>query len=176
MTVYTVGHSTRSARELVGLLQEASVRALVDVRRFPSSRRHPQHKRGALERALAGEGIRYLWLGESLGGRRESVLPLQRSANRACREKAFRHYADSMQTPEFREGIGRLEAQAREHRTAFMCAERDGSRCHRQLIADWLVVRGWRLIHLTAPGMRVEHALTGSARVHEGELSYPSLL
>jgi uncharacterized protein (DUF488 family) len=176
VTVYTVGHSTRTAQELLQLLHTTGIRALADVRRFPSSGRHPQFERRALERNLADEGMRYVWLGESLGGRRKEILPLEQSPNRAWKEAGFRHYADAMRTPEFRAGVSELEGLAREVPTVVMCAERDWSRCHRQLIADLLWVRGWRVVHLMDLGKSSEHRLTASARVSDGELSYPSLL
>jgi uncharacterized protein (DUF488 family) len=176
VTVYTVGHSTRAAQDLFQLAREMGIRALADVRRFPASRRHPQYERRALERSLAEEGMRYVWLGESLGGRRKEILPLEQSPNRAWKEPGFRHYADAMRTPEFRAGISELESLAREVPTVVMCAERDWSRCHRQLIADLLLVRGWRVVHLIDLGKSSEHRLTASARVRGGEVSYPSLL
>ena len=94
--IYTVGHSTRSADELVALLRDAHVEVLVDVRRFPASRRHPQHNRGALERTLPEAGISYVWHGEVLGGRRKQEVPTERSRNNAWEVPAFRYYADAM--------------------------------------------------------------------------------
>lgn len=176
MTLYTVGHSTRAAQELLKPLYEAGVESLVDVRRYPSSRRHPQHNRGLLEQTLARAGIRYLWLGESLGGRRRQILPRESSPNGAWREEGFRNYADAMYTPEFQAGIVKLEALAGELPTVVLCAERDWSRCHRQLIADLLLARGWSVVHLDDPGRSTEHRLTASARVREGQVTYPSLL
>ncbi len=175
-TVYTVGHSTRSADELIELLSELGVRQLADVRRFPSSRRNPQHNRAALERTLAGHGIGYTWLGESLGGRRKASLPLEESPNRAWRVPAFRSYADAMQSPEFIAGVEALEALARAQPTAFMCAERLWWQCHRRLLADLFVVRGWVVEHLLDLGRNEPHALSEWARVENGVLSYPALV
>jgi uncharacterized protein (DUF488 family) len=174
--IYSAGHSARSSEELTGLLADAGVRALADVRRFPSSRRHPQFERAALERAVTGAGLRYVWLGESLGGRRAEVVPVEQSANRAWTEPAFRHYADAMATPEFQAGFAELEALARAAPTAFLCAERLWWECHRRLLADLLVVRGWSVVHLLEPGKASEHALSEWARVRDGALSYPALL
>ncbi len=173
---FSVGHSTRSTGELLALLRDAGVRALADVRRFPASRRHPHFERRALERALGEAGIEYTWLGESLGGRRARILPVERSPNRAWRVEAFRNYADAMTTPEFRAGMEALEALARERPTAVMCAERLWWRCHRRLLADLLVVRGWQVAHLLEPGKRDPHVLSEWARVQDGELTYPALL
>jgi uncharacterized protein (DUF488 family) len=174
--IYSAGHSTRSAEELVELLDDACVRTLADVRRFPSSRRHPQFEKDALDEWLGYNRIRYVWLGESLGGRRAEVVPVEKSANRAWTEAAFRHYADAMATPEFQAGFGELEALARETPTAFLCAERLWWQCHRRLLADLLVVRGWTVVHLLEPGKASEHALSEWARVQDGVLTYPALL
>src|SRR5690606_39161514 len=103
--VYTVGHSTRSIEELVALLAEHGITVLVDVRRCPGSRRHPQFGRDSLERSLATHGIRYV-NAPDLGGRR-SELP--NSPNTAWRNAGSRGYADYMQTPEFASALARLE-------------------------------------------------------------------
>jgi len=176
-TVFTVGHSTRSAEDLIGLLREAGVEQIVDVRRHPGSRRNPQHGREALAAALERQGLHYLWLGEGLGGRQPETLPPERSPNRAWREPAFRRYADAMTTPSFREAFARLEARAAQAPAGVMCAEKLWWRCHRRLLADLLHVRGWRVVHLLEPGRRVEHALSPWARLSpEGELHYPALV
>jgi uncharacterized protein (DUF488 family) len=174
--IHTIGHSTRSADELVAVLRAAGVTALADVRRFPASRRHPQHNRGALEHTLPAAGIAYTWLGESLGGRRRQTVPTERSRNNGWNVPAFRYYADAMSTPEFRAGIDHLEALGRSQPTAFMCAERLWWSCHRRLIADQLTVRGWSVIHLLDEKTRQPHTLTEFARVVDGELTYPSLV
>ena len=174
--IYTVGHSTRSADELVALLRDAHVEVLVDVRRFPASRRHPQHNRGALERTLPEAGISYVWHGEVLGGRRKQEVPTERSRNNAWEVPAFRYYADAMATADFQAAIAQLESLARACPTAIMCAELLWWQCHRRLIADYLTVRGWPVIHLLDVGKRQPHHLTEFARVENGELTYPSLV
>lgn len=158
------------------LLRAEGVAQLADVRRFPGSRRHPQHRRDALEAALAAAGIGYAWLGESLGGRRRSTLPAERSPNRAWQVAGFRAYADAMPTPEFQSGVETLETLARERPTAMMCAERLWWRCHRRLLADVMAARGWRVVHLLEPGRRDDHTLTGWARVEGTTVTYPGLL
>ena len=175
-TLYSIGHSTRSAAELITMLRDAGVTALADVRRFPASRRHPQHNRGALEASCAGAGIEYVWLGESLGGRRGQTVPTERSRNTAWNVPAFRYYADAMSTAEFRAGIDQLEGLARERPAAFMCAERLWWSCHRRLIADYLTMRGWTVVHLLERGTQQPHTLTEFARIVDGELTYPSLV
>jgi uncharacterized protein (DUF488 family) len=175
-TIYSVGHSTRTADELIAVLRDGGATAVADVRRFPGSRRHPQHNRGALERTLPAAGIAYRWLGESLGGRRTETIPAERSPNAGWQVAAFRHYADAMTTPEFHAGIAALDALARAQPTAIMCAERLWWSCHRRLIADYLVVHGWTVVHLLDPGHRQTHHLPEFARVVDGVITYPPLL
>jgi len=169
--VFTLGHSTRSAEELIALLQEAGVELLVDVRRFPGSRRHPQFGREALSAALAAAGIEYRHAPD-LGGRRS---PRPGSPNTAWRVAAFRGYADYMDSPEFQAALSRLAAAAAERPTAILCAEAVPWRCHRRLIADALVARGVPVVHLLAPGRREPHALHPDARaLPGGRLVYPA--
>lgn len=176
VTIFTVGHSTRTFDALVELLRDAGVTALADVRRFPASRRHPQFNRGALERDLPAAGLAYVFLGEALGGRMPARLPAEQSPNAAWQVAAFRHYADAMATPAFQAGFEQLVALAARQPTAFMCAERLWWSCHRRLLADAFVVRGWTVVHLLDTGTRQEHALPPFARVRDGALTYPALL
>ena len=168
-TIYTVGHGNRPIDELTGLLLEAGVACLVDVRAFPASRRHPHFGRAALERSLPGAGIRYAWEGEALGGRRK---PSAQSPHLALRHPAFRAYADHMMTAEFREAVERLLETARSAPAAVMCAERLPWQCHRFLISDFLVAGGNEVVHLVNPGKRQSHRLNPVARMREGELLY----
>ncbi len=176
MTLYSVGHGARASEELVALLVEAGVRALADVRRFPASRRHPQHGRAALERSLGAAGIRYVWLGEWLGGRRAESVPVEASRNAAWQVPAFRNYADAIPGADFQAGLAALESLAREAPTAILCAERHFTQCHRRILADVFVARGWRVVHLVEPGRREEHALAPFARAADGAVTYPALL
>jgi uncharacterized protein (DUF488 family) len=175
-TVYTAGHSTRTLDELAALLESAGVKALADIRRFPSSRRHAQHNRGELERGLGSRGIEYHWLGEELGGRRRQIVPPEESPNRAWRVAAFRNYADAMATPAFLAAVERLEALALRVPTAFLCAEKLWWQCHRRLLADLMVARGWGVVHLLEPGRLQDHRLSEWARVADGAVSYPALV
>src|SRR5262245_52505027 len=133
--IWTVGHGNRPLEELVALLEQAGVVCLVDVRAYPASRRHPQFERNALERSLAAAGIRYVWEGKGLGGRRR---PTAESPHVALRVPAFRAYADHMMTREFHDAIDRLTVIADVHPAAIMCAERLPWQCHRFLISDYL--------------------------------------
>ncbi len=170
MTVYTIGHSTRSEEELLALLRDPDVELVADVRAFPSSRRYPQFNREALTKWLAAAGIRYVHMPD-LGGRR---VPTPGSPNGGWREAAFQGYADYMQTPEFQRALADLEAAARELTTAVMCAEAVWWRCHRRLISDSLVVRGWRVEHLGIGEARPVHELTEFAVVDtSGTIIYP---
>ena len=174
--VHTAGHGTRTAEELSTLLREAAIGVVADVRSFPGSRRNPQHARAELERWLPLAGIRYVWLGRSLGGRRKAIRRPDDSSNTAWLEPAFRNYADYLGTAEGAAGVVELEALARETPTAILCAERLFWRCHRRIIADALCVRGWRVVHLVEPGKAREHTLTAWARVTDGVLTYPALV
>ncbi|HTO07007.1 MAG TPA: DUF488 domain-containing protein [Myxococcota bacterium] len=174
--IFTAGHSNRSAEELLALLAESGVTHVADVRRYPASRRYPQHSRERLSASLAGAGIGYAFFGDALGGRREATTPRAASRNGAWSDPALRAFADALDTPELEAGLGRLAELARAQPTAFLCAERDWRSCHRQLIADVLVARGWRVTHLVRPGERESHRLHAAARLEGGRISYPSLL
>ena len=167
--VRTVGHSTHSEETFRALLRGAGVEAIADVRRSPGSRRHPHFAREALARWLPAAGIAYTHLTE-LGGRRRSAAG---SVNGGWEVPAFQAYADHMASAEFARGLARLEAQAREHATAVMCAEGPWWRCHRRLIADALLVRGWDVRHVMFDGREVEHELPPFAVVRGMAITYP---
>ena len=169
--VWTIGHSTRALAELLALLAEFEVTTLVDVRRFPGSRRYPHFSGPALSRALSGVAIAYAHEPD-LGGRRD---PVPGSPNGAWRVAAFRGYADHMATPALRAGLLRVLAQAEEGRPVIMCAEAVPWRCHRQLIADALVARGVTVRHILGPGQERAHELNPRARPGpDGVLVYPA--
>lgn len=169
--VYTVGHSTRSADELVELLRAAEVGLLVDVRRFPASRRHPWFNRDRLAATLAEAGIEYRHE-ERLGGRRGPPDP--ESPNAGWRNDGFRAYADHLRSEEARGALDRLERDAGERVQAVMCAEIVPWRCHRRIVADHLVARGLRVLHLLEPSEVREHELNEMARVlDDGRVVYP---
>jgi uncharacterized protein (DUF488 family) len=149
--VFTVGHGTRSSDELLGVLQEAGVRTLVDVRRFPGSRRHPQFNQAALASAVDGAGIGYRHAVE-LGGRLSGEPGEERFG---CIEvAAFRGYAARMGTPEWQ---GALTVALAEPVPCFLCAETLWWRCHRRLIAELLHARGHEVVHLLKPGHSQPH-------------------
>ena len=151
MRVFTVGHGTRPIEELLEVLADAGVRTLVDVRRFPSSRRHPQFNQAPLTAAVEAAGLGYRHAVE-LGGRRRGEPGEERFG---CIEvAAFRSYAARMSTPEWQEA---LAAASAEPTPCFLCAETLWWRCHRRLIAELLHARGHEVIHLLKPGHSERH-------------------
>ncbi|MFL5908842.1 MAG: DUF488 family protein [Solirubrobacterales bacterium] len=168
--VLTVGHSNHEEGEFIELLHGAGVELIADVRANPRSR-YPQFNRSALAGTMKAIGIGYAPLGGDLGGRRE---PAPDSVNAGWDAGPFRGYADHMASDRFEAGLGMLEDLARERRTAVMCAEGDWTRCHRRLIADALIVRGWRVVHLGPEGSLTPHELTDFAVVERGRITYPA--
>jgi uncharacterized protein (DUF488 family) len=172
--VLTVGHSTHPIERFCDLLRAAGVEAVADVRRHPGSRRNPQFGAAELQQSLAEAEIELHAFGDQLGGRRRAAAGPAEARNAGWRVRSFRAYADHMASPEFATGIERLEALAADRLTAVMCAEADWRRCHRRLIADALVARGWRPLHLHADGRREPHRLSPHAVLEAGRLSYPA--
>jgi uncharacterized protein (DUF488 family) len=171
MRVYTVGHSTRPFPQLLELLTAHGVTQVADVRSYPGSRRHPQFSRFHLERSLPQAGLAYAWMGH-LGGMRRPVA--ETSANAGWREPAFRAYADHMGTAHFAAACAALEAWAMQGPTVCLCAEAEALRCHRQLLADALLVRGWEVRHIESPQVARVHVLTPFAKLGaDGGLTYP---
>jgi uncharacterized protein (DUF488 family) len=168
VTVWTIGHSTRSLAEFLALLAKYRIEAVADVRRFPGSRRYPQYDRVALQESLAEHQCEYQWL-PALGGRRR---PAPDSPNIAWRNASFRGYADYMQTAGFAAGLDQLLDLARRLRTALMCAESLWWRCHRSMIADALRARGIDVVHILDEKHSTLHPWTGPARIVEGRLTY----
>lgn len=167
-TIWTIGHSTRSAAEFIHILNAHQINTLVDVRSFPGSRRYPQFNSFDLSESLAAEDITYYHV-PTLGGRRR---PAPDSKNTAWRNSSFRAYADHMETEEFKEGIEILRELAGKGRTAVMCAEAVWWRCHRSLIADYLKALGGTVIHLIDEKQTQIHPYTSAARIIQGRLSY----
>lgn len=171
ITLWTVGHSTRSVSDFIALLQAHSIRQLVDVRTIPRSRHNPQFNRDQLPESLKQGGIHYLHM-SALGGLRHAHRD---SVNTAWRNTSFRGFADYMQTAEFDAALAKLTRLARRCRTAIMCAEAVPWRCHRSLIADALLVRGVRVEEVISETITRPHALTPWARVVGERVTYPSV-
>lgn len=166
--IWTVGHSTRSAADFIALLRAHEIGLVADVRRFPASRRHPHFSREQLEPTLAGAGIGYHWLPD-LGGRR---APEKESVNTGWRESGFRGYADYMSTSSFDSALSELASAAVARRTAIMCAEAKWWQCHRRLIADALLARGWEVRHIQSHAAAAAHKLLPPAHLRSGRLTY----
>jgi uncharacterized protein (DUF488 family) len=170
-TIHTIGHSTRSIDIFIELLHAHGIELLVDVRRFPASRRHPQFNREALAASLGESGIEYLWRGD-LGGFRK---PVPDSLNTAWQVGAFRAYADFMLTPEFAAIIEGIEQLITQRRAAIMCAEALPWQCHRQLLSDAFLVRGWQVLHILDGGCR-PHKLPPFAEAEGTRIVYRGLV
>ncbi|HEX6058699.1 MAG TPA: DUF488 domain-containing protein [Gemmatimonadaceae bacterium] len=166
--LWTIGHSTRAVEELLAVLDAYDIETVVDVRRFPGSRRLPQFGAEALDGALGGRGIGYRWIA-ALGGRRR---PEPDSPNTGWRHPAFRAYADHVASEEFAEGLFELLMIAGGARTAIMCAEVLWWRCHRRLIADVLVSLGLEVVHIRDERQAEPHRLVAPARLARGRLSW----
>jgi uncharacterized protein (DUF488 family) len=158
--VFTIGHSTRSLEQFLGLLAREGATHLVDVRAFPTSARHPHFSRQALERSIIDSGGRYTHM-PSLGGRRRGRRD---SHNTQWRNASFRAYADYMETREFAEALEDLLGLARLEPTAIMCAEAVPWRCHRSLISDAIVAKGIPVYHILDSSCE-QHRLTSFGRV-----------
>lgn len=166
--IWTIGHSTHTLEELVAMLQSFQIAALVDVRRFPGSRKFPHFDKEALEISLPQSNIQYLHF-EELGGRRKTS---KNSRNTAWRLASFRGYADYMATDEFKKAVKDLEEVGETSCTAFMCAEAVWWSCHRSLISDYLKFRGWSVFHIMGIGKAQEHPYTPPARIVGNQLVY----
>jgi uncharacterized protein (DUF488 family) len=172
MVVYTIGHSTRPLDVFTTLLRAAGVTRVVDVRAFPMSRRHPQFNKDALSITLPAVGLDYRHM-PALGGRRHRPKG-SASRNGLWKVEAFRNYSDYAETPAFGSAITELEALAREQATAFMCAEAVWWQCHRRLITDYMLARGWTAVHILAAGPQQRASMTEGALVHgDGTIEYP---
>src|SRR5665213_3557281 len=173
-TIFTIGHSTRPIAEFLALLQQVSVDLLVDVRSIPRSRTNPQFNADALPEALGEAGIRYRHLA-ALGGLRHRTKGAIASPNTLWRVTAFRNYADYAATDAFRTGLEELRALSRDNCCAIMCAEAVWWRCHRRIIADYLLTQGVPVMHIMGLNKIDPAKLTPGARSQpDGTLVYPT--
>jgi uncharacterized protein (DUF488 family) len=167
--VWTVGHSTRTAEEFIQLLKNYGVKCVVDVRTIPRSRHNPQFNAEELAATLNHAGIAYVH-NAGLGGLRH---PRKDSINTGWRNASFRGYADYMQTEQFFRALEELIQLAQQELIAVMCAEALPWRCHRSLIGDALLVRGFRVDDIMSPSKTQLHELTPWARVEGSRITYP---
>lgn len=174
MRIFTVGHSTRSAAELIDLLADAGVDFLVDVRAFPRSRTNPQFNLDSLPAALAAVGIGYRHV-PALGGRRGRQELGFASPNGYWQVAGFRNYADYALTADFKAGLAELLGLARGQCCAVMCAEALWYRCHRRIVADYLLTAGFEVVHILGPGKAEPARRTPAAEARpDGALQYPA--
>lgn len=171
--VFTIGHSNRSFEDFLALLREFEVRAVADIRRYPSSRKFPHFNRETLRKLLSAQGIGYVWL-EALGGRRHQAKG-DDSPNTGLESPGFRNYADYMATDKFNKAVDELLTTAAASRTAIMCAEKFYWKCHRRLLSDYLFGKGVEVVHIVEPGRTCAHKLTPGAVVAHGSaaVTYP---
>lgn len=169
--LWTIGHSTHPWPLFADMLQEFRIDCLIDVRRFAGSRRNPQYSPSAMAPALEASAIAYKPMPE-FGGRRTPVLD---SPNGAWRVSAFRGYADYMASAEYVAAREQLMRSAVADRCAVMCAELLWWRCHRRLIADDFVARGWEVTHIMGPGKTQPHPLNPAAQLVEDVLQYRAM-
>jgi uncharacterized protein (DUF488 family) len=171
--IFTIGHSTRPWDVFVGLLQQAGVERLVDVRTVPRSRRNPQFGTEAMAENLPRAGIEYLHRG-ALGGlrKKQGVDP---RVNGAWTNVSFHNYADYALSPAFQEALAELRALGHEKPTAICCAEAHWSSCHRRIISDHLLAAGATVMHILGPGKIQPAVLNAHARVADsGSVTYPA--
>jgi uncharacterized protein (DUF488 family) len=169
LTVYTIGHSTRTLDEFLSLLAAYNITLLVDVRTVPRSRHNPQFNKETLPDTLKPHGIKYIHMPE-IGGLRH---PKRDSVNLAWENLGFQGYADFMQTKEFIDSLLKIVALARENCLAIMCAEALPWRCHRSLISDALVVRHVKVLHIISATDTITHKVTEFAHVEGTKITYP---
>jgi uncharacterized protein (DUF488 family) len=167
--ILTIGHSTHTLADFIGLLQAHAVLLVVDIRTVPRSRHNPQFNRDTLPGSLQAAGIGYVHM-PGLGGLRHARHD---SPNTAWRVASFRGFADYMQTPEFEESLAKLIDTAERNRVALMCAEAVPWRCHRSLIADALLARGITVEHIMSATHRQAHTLTPWANIEGTRVTYP---
>ena len=146
-TVYTIGHSTRPAAELLDILRAFSVQCLVDIRSIPRSRAHPQFNFDVMPEALKQVGMTYVHLA-ALGGRRPKSKGFNEAVNGGWKSRPFHNFADYAATEPFREGLENLLQRATRETCAIMCAEALWWRCHRRIVTDHVLARGVPVVHL----------------------------
>lgn len=172
--IFTIGHSSCTLAAFVALLRQVGVDLVVDIRSLPRSRANPQFDIGVLPESLTAQGIEYRHL-PALGGRRHRIAGSLPSTNLLWREPSFRNYADYAETEPFRDGMDELLRLARDHRVALMCAEAVWWRCHRRIVADFVLARGVRVEHILGLGHVTPAVLTPGAVVKaDRTVAYPS--
>jgi uncharacterized protein (DUF488 family) len=171
---YTIGHSTRSIAEFIGILQSVGITLLVDVRTVPRSRANPQYNRDTLPQSLAPFHIGYEHLA-TLGGLRGKDRNVPQSVNAFWQNESFHNFADYAMGDKFRAGLARLRELGRDQRCAIMCAEALWWQCHRRIIADYLLAGGERVFNIMGPRNIEPAHMTDVAQLDaSGALTYPA--
>ncbi len=171
--IFTIGHSTRSIAEFVELLRVGEVQEVVDIRTVPRSRTNPQYNLDRLPGELAAYQIGHRYLA-ALGGLRKRSADIAPEVNALWRNASFHNYADYALTPPFAEALDELLALAAGRRCAIMCAEAVWWRCHRRIVADYLLLHGREVLHLMAPHRAEPARLTPGAVADGDALTYPA--
>ncbi len=170
---FTIGHSARPAQEFIALIKEARVELVVDVRTVPRSRTNPQFNCDVLPASLAAHGVAYEHVA-ALGGLRGKQPGVSPEVNAFWDNASFHNYADYAMSAAFRSSLEKLRETGRGSRLTVMCAEAVWWRCHRRIIADYLLAAGEEVFHILGPGHVVPAHLTPAARVEpDGRLTYP---
>ena len=171
---FTIGHSTRSIEEFVSLLQHSQIKYLVDVRTVPRSRTNPQFNLDVLGATLQEYQIAYCHIA-ALGGLRGKQRQFPHAEGRFWRNQSFQNYADYSQTPEFRAGLQQLIDLAETGQSAIMCAEAVWWRCHRRIIADYLLAKGEAVFHIMGEEQVTSASLTRGAKIEGDKVIYPDI-
>jgi len=172
MRIWTVGHSTHSVAELAAIVKAHGVDQIVDIRTIRRSRANPQFNEAVIAKALAKKGVGYR-IDEALGGRRGKAKVPPKLSNDAWENASFKNYADYALTAEFRAGLTDLMQLAKQTPTAIMCAEAVWWRCHRRIVADWLIARKVEVLHIMSATSAPEATLTPFAKIVRGRVHYP---
>ena len=166
--IYTIGHSTPTIEVFLSMLESYDIKTIVDIRRFPGSRKFPQFNQDNLKIALEEAGMQYISMLD-LGGRRK---PNNDSKNTIWKNESFRGYADYMETAAFENAVLKLEEIATKYTTAYMCSEALWYRCHRAMVSDYLKAKGWNVLHIMNIAKVQQHKYTEPARIVDGKIYY----
>jgi len=169
MAVYTIGHSTRSIDKFISLLAENDVTHLIDIRAYPHSRTNPQFNTENLQKEMPVVSIDYDHM-RSLGGRRKESKQIAPSPNTYWKNKSFRNYADYALSDDFQEGFAKLKRLCDKSICAIMCSEAVWWRCHRRIVADYLLADGYEVVHIMGAGQATPAMMTQGGRITENGL------
>lgn len=171
---FTIGHSNRSLEAFVALLKDAEIERVVDIRTVPRSRANPQFNTDTLGGDLGVHGIGYEHMA-SLGGLRGKAKGLPPEVNGLWENQSFHNYADYALSDAFQAGLRHLRDEGHRRRCAFMCSEAVWWRCHRRIVADYLIAGGETVWHIMEHGRLEPARLTPGADVQpDGRVFYPA--